>query len=145
MLRSSKNDHWHVTNTTPHKWPKHAEYATQMTQKSRRGRYCFFVCSVVVDETKNMARAYGPGVGSWRGHWFNIASMLLLVLRQPTCASCVAWMCCRMSNSIKQEWACPDLSSRRGWAAWASILHCNHVVVSATSSNLCIMCCMNVL
>ena len=40
--------------------------------------------------------------------------MLLLVLRHPTCASCVAWMCCRMSNSIKHVWACPDLSSRRG-------------------------------
>ena len=40
--------------------------------------------------------------------------MLLLVLRHPTCASCVAWMCCRMSNSIKHVWACPDQSSRRG-------------------------------
>ena len=30
-------------------------------------------------------------------------------------ASCVAWMCCRMSNPIKQLlWACPDLSSRHG-------------------------------
>ena len=27
------------------------------------------------------------------------SSMLFLVLRHPTCASCVAWMCCRMSNS----------------------------------------------
>jgi len=35
MLRSSKNDPWHVTNTTPHKWPEYAEYATQVTQKSR--------------------------------------------------------------------------------------------------------------
>ena len=43
-----------------------------------------------------------------------IAIMLLLVLRHPTCASCVAWMCCRMSNSIRHVWACPDLSSRRG-------------------------------
>ena len=42
-----------------------------------------------------------------------IAIMLLLV-RHPTCASCVAWMCCRMSNSIKHVWACPDSSSRRG-------------------------------
>jgi len=40
--------------------------------------------------------------------------MLLLVLRHPTCASCVAWMCCRMSNSIKHVWACPDQSSRCG-------------------------------
>jgi hypothetical protein len=39
--------------------------------------------------------------------------MLLLVLRHPTCASCVAWMCCRMSNSIKHVWACPHQSSRR--------------------------------
>ena len=33
----------------------------------------------------------------------------------PTCASCAAWMCgsCRMSNSIKQVWACPDLSFDR--------------------------------
>ena len=35
MLTFSKNDHWHVTNSTPHKWPKYAEYATQVTQKSR--------------------------------------------------------------------------------------------------------------
>ena len=60
-----------------------------------------------------MARAYGTGVGARRGHWFLIAIMLLLVIRHPTCASCVAWMCCRMSNSIKHVWACPDLSSRR--------------------------------
>ena len=41
--------------------------------------------------------------------------MLLLVFRHPTCASCVAWMCCRVSNSIKHVWACPDdQSSRRG-------------------------------
>jgi len=113
--------------------------------------------------------------------------MLLLVLSHPTCASCVAWMCCRMSNSIKHVWARPDQSSRRRhrylWQSCSSwcyviqpvhhVLHecvvgcpilssmyehvpiyhcgvgidkyCNHVVVSATSSNLCIMCCMNVL
>jgi hypothetical protein len=92
----------------------------QSTQKSRRGRYCFiclFVCSVVVDdrrERQNIARAYGTGVSARRGHWFNIAIMLLLVLRHPTCASCVAWMCCRMSNSIKHVWASPDQSSRCG-------------------------------
>ena len=40
--------------------------------------------------------------------------MLLLVLRHLTCASCVAWMCCRMSNSIKHVWACLNQSSRRG-------------------------------
>jgi len=40
--------------------------------------------------------------------------MSLLVIGHPTCASCVAWMCCRMSNSIKHVWACPDQSSRRG-------------------------------
>ena len=164
-----------------------------------------------------------------------IAIMLFSVLRHPTCASCVAWMYCRMSDSIKHVWACPDLSSRcghrslfqscccwcyviqpvhhilhecvvgcpilssmyehvpiyllvqlhvsswtvhlhtflhslhsnsyssswmisvrdkkhgtclrnrRGCAAWALISYCNHVVVGATSSNLCIMCCMNVL
>ena len=61
-----------------------------------------------------MARAYGTGVGARRGHWFLIAIMLLLVLRHPTCALCVAWMCCRMSNSIKHAWACPDQSSRCG-------------------------------
>jgi hypothetical protein len=86
--------------------------------KSRRGRYCFvclFVFVVVDDkrERQNIARAYGTGVGARRGHWFNIAIMLLLVIRHPTCASCVAWMCCRMSNSIKHVWACPNLSSRR--------------------------------
>jgi len=43
-----------------------------------------------------------------------IAIMFLLMLRHPTSASCIAWMCCRMSNSIKHVWACPDLSSRRG-------------------------------
>ena len=158
-----------------------------------------------------------------------ISIMLLLMLRHPTCASYIAWMCCRMSDSIKHVWPCPDLSttprivldctpshlltlfalllltiasvaalvwsrlrniistwqirhakhlkSRRGrycfivclsvlsyWmisvrdkkhgtclrngrgcAAWALNSFCNHVVVSATSSNLCIMCCMNVL
>ena len=26
---------------------------------------------------------------------------------------CIAWMCCRMSNSIKLVWACPDLSLDR--------------------------------
>jgi len=123
-------------------------HAMQSTPKSRRGRYCFFVrlsvCSVVVDdkrERQNIARAYGTGVGARRGHWFNIAIMLLLVLRHPTCASCVAWMCCRMSNSIKHVWARPDQSSRRGHR----FFYCNHVVVSDTSSNLCIMRCMNVL
>ena len=93
------------------------KHAMQSTTKSRRGRYCFIclsVCSVVLDETKNMSRAYGTGVGARRGHWFLIAIMLLLVLLHPTCASCVAWMCCRMSNSIKHVWACPDQSSRRG-------------------------------
>jgi len=49
--------------------------------------------------------------------------MLLLVIRHPTCALCVAWMCCRMSNSIKHVWACPDLSSRRGhWFVIAIML-----------------------
>jgi len=43
------------------------------------------------------------------------AIMLLLVLRHPTCASCVAWMCCRMSNSIKHVWAYLDLSFHRHW------------------------------
>jgi hypothetical protein len=40
--------------------------------------------------------------------------MFFLVLRHPACASCVAWICCRMSNYIKHVWACPNLSSRRG-------------------------------
>ena len=35
--------------------------------------------------------------------------------------------------------------SRSIIAAWALISYCNHVVVSATSSNLRIMCCMDVL
>ena len=43
-----------------------------------------------------------------------IAIMLFSVLRHPTCASCVAWMYCRMSDSIKHVWAFPDLSSRCG-------------------------------
>jgi len=30
-------------------------------------------------------------------------------------ASCVAWMCCRMFNSIKHVWACPDLSFDCHW------------------------------
>jgi len=37
------------------------------------------------------------------------------------------------------------LRNGRGCAAWALIFNCKHVVVSDTSSNLCIMCCMNVL
>ena len=79
-----------------------------------RDIYAMFVCLfvfVVVDdkrERQNFARAYGTGVGARRGHRFLIAIVLLLVLRHPTCASCVAWMCCRMSNSIKHAWACPD-------------------------------------
>ena len=47
------------------------KYAMQSTPKLRRGRYsfiCLSVCSVVLDETKNMARAYGTGVGARRGH-----------------------------------------------------------------------------
>jgi hypothetical protein len=51
-----------------------------------------------------------------------IAIMLLLELRHPTCASCVAWMYCKMSNSIKQVWACPDLSSRRGHRYFIEIM-----------------------
>jgi len=52
-----------------------------------------------------------------------IAIMLLLMLRHPTCASYIAWNCCRMSNSIKHVWACPDLSSRRGhWFVIAIML-----------------------
>ena len=69
-------------------------------QKSVEGATALFVF-VVVDETKNMARAYGTGVGARRGHRFLIASMLLLVISHPTCASCVARMCRRMFNSIK--------------------------------------------
>jgi len=37
------------------------------------------------------------------------------------------------------------LRNGRGCAAWALIFYCKHVAVSDTSSNLCIMCCMNVL
>jgi len=88
-----------------------------------------------------MARAYGTGVGARRGHWFLLAIMLLLVLRHPTCVHHVLHECIV---------GCPILSSKyehvpinhRG----VGIDHyCNHVVVSVTSSNLCIMCCMNVL
>jgi len=159
-------------------------------------------------------------IAAWAS--INIAIMLSLVLRHPTCVSCVAWMCCMMSDSIKHVRTCPDLSLDRLWlytflhslrsnfapsrplqlwfeaaceaslardkyamqstpkirrgcysficpyssswmisvidkkhgtclrngrgcAAWALISYCNHVVVGATSSNLCIMCCMNVL
>ena len=61
-----------------------------------RDIYAMFVCLfvfVVVDdkrERQNFARAYGTGVGARRGHRFLIAIVLLLVLRHPTCASCVA-------------------------------------------------------
>ena len=44
-----------------------------------------------------------------------IAIMLFSVLRHPTCVSCVAWKCCRMSNFIKHVCACPDLSFDRHW------------------------------
>ena len=39
------------------------------------------------------------------------------LLLKSCCSWCyviIAWMCCRMSESIKHVWACPDLSSRRG-------------------------------
>jgi len=39
----------------------------QSTQKDVEGATALFVF-VVVDETKNMARAYGTGVGARRGH-----------------------------------------------------------------------------
>ena len=50
------------------------------------------------------------------------------------------WM---ISVGNKKHGTC--LRNGRGCAAWALISYCNHVVVSDTSSNLCIMCCMNVL
>ena len=134
-LKHLAKHHSHVTYT-PCKAP----------QKAVEGATALFVrlsvCSVVVDdklERQNIARAYGTGVGARRGHWFNIASMFLLVLRHPTCASCVAWMCCRMSNSIKHVRTCPDLSLDR--LGLYTFLHS----LRSTSSNLCIMCCMNVL
>jgi len=187
-LKQLAKHHSHVTNT-PCKAP----------QKSRRGRYSFICPSIATNSEyrgsgrQNIARAIPEsnlitGVGARRGHWFVIAIMLFLVLRHPTCASCVARMCCRMSNSIKHVWACPDQSSRRGhWFHIAimlflvlrhptshhvlheSVVGCpllstskyehvpinhrgvgidfnwKHDVVSATSSNLRIMCCMDVL
>ena len=64
-----------------------------------------------------------PDLLSRRGHWFSLAITLLLVLRHPTCASCVAWMYCRMSSSIKHVWASPKLLSRRGhWFSLAITL-----------------------
>ena len=59
-------------------------------------------------------------IAAWAS--LSIATMLLLVLRHRTCASCVAWMCCRMSNSIKHVWACLDLSFHRHWLY--TFLHC---------------------
>ena len=47
-------------------------------------------------------------------------------------------MCCRMSNSIKHVRTCPDLSLDR--LGLYTFLHS----LRSTSSNLCIMCCMNV-
>jgi len=47
-----------------------------------------------------------------------------------------------ISVRIKKHGTC--LRNGRGCAAWALISYCNHVVVSDTSSSLCIMCCMNV-
>jgi len=181
-LKQLAKHHSQVTYT-PCKAPQNAvEGATALF-------VCLFVCLSVLSSwmRQNIARAYGTGVGARRGHWFFIASMLLLVIRHPTCASCVAWMCCGMSNSIKHAWACPDQSSRRGhWILIAimlffvlrhptyhDVLHecvvgCpilssmnehvpinhrgvgidkyrNHVLFGATSSNLCIIHCMNVL
>ena len=71
-----------------------------------------------------------------------IAIMLLLVLRHPACASCVAWMCCRMSNSIKHVWACPDQSSRRGH--WFIIEFMLFLVLRHPTCVSCVawMCCM---
>ena len=111
-LKQLAKHHSHVTNT-PCKAP----------QKSRRGRYSFICPSIATNSEyrgsgrQNIARAIPEsnlitGVGARRGHWFNIAIMLFLVLRHPTCVSYIAWMCCRMSNSIKHEWTCPDQSSR---------------------------------
>jgi hypothetical protein len=101
-LKQLAKHHSQVTRT-PCKAPQKAvEGATALF-------ICLFVCLfvfVVLDdrrERQNIARAYGTGVGARRGHWFLIAIMSLLVIGHPTCASCVAWMCCRMSNSIKHD------------------------------------------
>ena len=56
------------------------------------------------------------------------------------CPYSSSWM---ISVIDKKHGTC--LRNGRGCAAWALISYCNHVVVGATSSNLCIMCCMNVL
>ena len=116
-------------------------YAVQSTQKAVEGAICLSVRYVTqnteVREDKILlraypeSRAYGTGVGARRGHCFFIASMLLLVIRHLTCASCVAWMCCRMSSSIKHvwacpAWACPDLSfDRLGLYAFLHSLRSN--------------------
>jgi len=65
-------------------------------------------------------------IAAWAS--LSIAIMLLLVLRHPTSASCVAWMCCRMSNSIKHVWACLDLSFHRHWLY--TFLHCLRSIFS---------------
>jgi len=47
-------------------------YAMQSTQKDVEGATALFVrlsvCSVVLDDRQNIARAYGTGVGARRGH-----------------------------------------------------------------------------
>ena len=81
-LKQLAKHHWHVTNT-PCKAP----------QKAVEGATALFVCPIVLDdkrERQNIARAYGTGVGARRGHRFNIAIMLLLVLRHHNL--CI--MCC---------------------------------------------------
>jgi len=67
--------------------------------------------------------------------------MLLLVIRHPTCASCVAWMCCRMSNSIKHAWACPDQSSRCGHRFLIAIMLLLMLRHPTCASYIAWMCC----
>ena len=54
---------------------------------------------------------------------------------------CIAWMCCRMSNSIKHECSSPDQSSRRGH--WSIILFMFFFVLRHPTCVSCVawMCC----
>ena len=90
-------------------------YCNHVAHGATPSNLCIMCCmNVLLDVQFYRACMTSPDLSSRRRHWFSLAIMLFLVLRHPTCASCIAWMCCRTSNSIKHVWACPDLSSRRG-------------------------------
>jgi len=56
-------------------------------------------------------------------------------------SSCVAWMCCGMSNSIKHAWACPDLSLQRWHRFLIAIMLLLVLRHPTCASCVALMCC----